>query len=262
MFVETIRGILSSERTTNSPTSRKRALLYWTGIIDSVSIFSCCSAITRLTNIFLIAQTPVVTHGFARVFGDGHPLRILGCMLGFIGLGLSSSNEAIPTMFLVFTVTVLDSFSILLKARYMSSVVETTDMNRMNWTIGSTRTCATGLFLVVCWWLDAPVMNKAYLVYADIPEMKDIFTACCWGVLSALTVDLAVRFVQSSFSPLISFLACSVLLISYLGFDNRNITQLCGQGALLVSAILLCIPKATSYRETSTEMNLLTRTTE
>jgi hypothetical protein len=158
--------------------------------------------------------------------------------------------------------SLLDSFSILLKARYMSSVVETTDMNHMNLTIGSTTICVTGLLLIVSWWLDAPAMSKEFPMYTDIPEMKDLFTACCWGVLSAVTVELAVRFVQSPFSPLISFLACSVLLISHFGIHSRNITQVCGQGALLVSTILLCMPMATSYRETSTEMNLLTRTTE
>ena len=262
MLFHLLREFVTSNPVGHAPSIRKQRYLYLSGFCDSISTLTSAICSAGLRHVYVLGQYPVVTHGLVLALDNSDPLRVLSFMLGLVGLVLCCMGESLFHSSLLIAATACDTVSLLSKSRYIAHLTESADIKRVNVTVGATSLILTTAILLLIRWVHSVSASESPSGSLDPLSWPHIWLASCWGVISSMSVYVARSAKQSPFTPLLSFLVCSISLLVYSESYPRTVTEICGQTALLVSVIIQCITQPINYRETSAEMQLLTRTTE
>jgi hypothetical protein len=242
------------------------SILFFAGTCDSLSFLSFVWFQSWNYHLYLLGQTPVISHSLTKMLGDSggesFPLRVLGFMVGSAGVMLICWKHTENLLWIAIGLVVLDGASNFLKAQYLSRMKsKQIDANPMNLILGGTMILTA---FVALWLLPIPSLSNdreqtvQSLTLAS-PEMGAIFMC---SIVPIFINGVASRLKQSTLSPLISFLCCSSVLIALEEHHKWDLAQVIGQLCLVISAGLLCVQDTGRYSRRSTEMNLLSRTTE
>ena len=260
----TIRYAYASVRISESGHMKQRKLLYVSGFCDGVSSITYACAVYQIYPIVCIVQTPIVSNAIVAISRgkstQRFPLQILAFMMCTTGLLVSCSSNDFACTSLLIVIILSDTLSLLLKSKYVSCTDSNLAVNRFNSAVGASSVLTSSMCL------GCLTMLRPSLIPAGVNAFDFNFTCIVpflmWAIILPVMVHLSQRVQQSKFSPLMSFLVCSLGLVLYGPTRPYDFPLVFGQMSLLCGAVILCLSESPDYSGNHSGNALLSRTTE